>query len=41
MGNYHPIWMKIGAQTKKNILNSKITKAEVLANFQNGRRRHV
>jgi hypothetical protein len=29
MGNYHPIFMKIGTQTKKNMLSSKITKAEV------------
>jgi hypothetical protein len=29
MGNYHPILMKIGTQTKKNMLSSKITKAEV------------
>jgi hypothetical protein len=29
MGNCHPILMKIGKQTKKNILSSKITKAEV------------
>jgi hypothetical protein len=37
MGNYHPILMKIGTQTKKNMLSSKITKAEVhFANFQDG-----
>jgi hypothetical protein len=29
MGNYHPISIKIGTQTKKNMLSSKITKAEV------------
>jgi hypothetical protein len=34
MGNYHPILMKIGTQTKKNMLSSKITKAEVLTNFK-------
>jgi hypothetical protein len=28
MGNYHPILMKIGTQTKKNMLSSKVTKAE-------------
>jgi hypothetical protein len=28
MGNYHPISMKIGTQTKKNMLSSKVTKAE-------------
>jgi hypothetical protein len=41
MGNYHPILMKIGTQTKKNMLSLRITKAEVLAEFQDGRRRHV
>jgi hypothetical protein len=40
MGNYHPILMKIGAQTKKSMLSSKVTKAEVQANFQDGRCRH-
>jgi hypothetical protein len=29
MGNYHPILMKIGTQTKKKTLSSTITKAEV------------
>jgi hypothetical protein len=29
MGNYHPILMKIGTQTNKIMLSSKITKAEV------------
>jgi hypothetical protein len=29
MGNYHPILMKIGKQNKKNMLTSKITKAEM------------
>jgi hypothetical protein len=33
--------MKIGTQTKKNILSSKVTKAEVTDRFQDGRRRHV
>jgi hypothetical protein len=28
MGNYHPILMQIGKQTKKNMLSSKITEAE-------------
>jgi hypothetical protein len=28
MGNYHPILMKIGTQTKKNMLSSKVTKAD-------------
>jgi hypothetical protein len=41
MGNYHPIFMKIGTQTKKSMLSSKITKAEVSGDFQDGRRRHV
>jgi hypothetical protein len=40
MGNYHPILMKIGTQTKKNMLSLKITKAEVQTQFQDGRRRH-
>jgi hypothetical protein len=33
MGNYHPILMKIGTQTKKNMLSSKITKTEVYGQF--------
>jgi hypothetical protein len=41
MGNYHTISIKIGTQTKKHVLKSKITKAEVQAKFQDGRRRHV
>jgi hypothetical protein len=41
MGNYHPILMKIDAQTNRNMLSYKITKAEVLAKFQDDRRRHV
>jgi hypothetical protein len=41
MGNYHPISMKIGTQTKKNVLSSKITEAEMNTNFQNGCRHHV
>jgi hypothetical protein len=40
-GNYHPILMKISTQTKKNMLSSKITKAEGYTNFQDGRCRHV
>jgi hypothetical protein len=40
MGNYHPILMKIGIRTKKNMLSLKITKAGVEAKFQDGRRRH-
>jgi hypothetical protein len=41
MGNYHPILMKFDTQTKKNMLSSKVTKAEVTDRFQDGRRRHV
>jgi hypothetical protein len=29
MGNYHPILMKIGTQTKKSMLSSKVAEAEV------------
>jgi hypothetical protein len=41
MGTCHPILMKIATETKKIMLSSKVTKAEVLAEFQDGRRRHV
>jgi hypothetical protein len=41
MGNYNPIFMKIGTQTKKNMLSSKITIPEVTIEFQDGRRRHI
>jgi hypothetical protein len=41
MGNYHPILMQIGTQTKKNMLSLKITASEVTTKFQDGRRRHV
>jgi hypothetical protein len=41
MGSYHPNLMKFDTQTKKNILSSKVTKAEVTDRFQDGRRRHV
>jgi hypothetical protein len=41
MGNYHPIPMKIGSQTKKNYLSSKVTKKEVTDRIQDGHRRHV
>jgi hypothetical protein len=34
MGNYHPILMKIGTQTKKNMLSSKITKRKCMAIFK-------
>jgi hypothetical protein len=33
--------MKIGTPTKKNILSSKVTEAEVTDRFPDGRRRHV
>jgi hypothetical protein len=41
MGNYHPISMKIGTQTEKNIVIFKVTKAKVTDRFQDGRSRHV
>jgi hypothetical protein len=41
MGNYHPILMQIGTQTKKNMLSSKIIIPEVSAKFQDGSRRHI
>jgi hypothetical protein len=43
MGNYHPILMQIDKQTKKNMLSSKVTKAEMIVgqNFKMGRRRRV
>jgi hypothetical protein len=41
MGNYHPILMQIGTQTKKNMLGSKFRKAGMIYRFQDGRRRHV
>jgi hypothetical protein len=37
---YHPILLKFDTQTKTDMLSSKITKAEVWTNFQDGRRRH-
>jgi hypothetical protein len=40
MGNYHPILMQIGTQTKKNMLSLKITVPEVTTKFHDGRRRH-
>jgi hypothetical protein len=40
MGNYHPNFMQIGTETKKNMLSLKITIPEVEAKFQDGRRRH-
>jgi hypothetical protein len=41
MGDCRPIFMKIGTQTKKNVLSEKITKAVVNINVQNGRRCRV
>jgi hypothetical protein len=41
MGNYHPILMKSSTQTEKHMLKSKITEAEVQAEFQDGRRHLV
>jgi hypothetical protein len=41
MGNYHPILMQIGTQTKKSMLSMKITVPEVTMKFQDGRRRHI
>jgi hypothetical protein len=38
MGNYHSISMKFDTQTKTEMLSSKITKAEMWVNFQDGRR---
>jgi hypothetical protein len=40
MGNYHPILMQIGLQTKKSMLSLKITVPEVTIKFQDGRCRH-
>jgi hypothetical protein len=33
MGNYRPILMKFGTQTKTDMLSLKITKAEVYGHF--------
>jgi hypothetical protein len=41
MGNYHPILMKIGTQTKKSMLSLKVSISEVTIKFKDGRRRHV
>jgi hypothetical protein len=40
MGNYNPILMQIGIQTKKSMPSSEMTKPEALVKFQDGRRRH-
>jgi hypothetical protein len=34
MGNYNPILMQIGTQTKKNMLSSKFIIPEVQTNFK-------
>jgi hypothetical protein len=41
MGNYHPILMQIGTQTKKNMLSFEVTIPEMTIKFQDGRRRHI
>jgi hypothetical protein len=41
MGNYHRILMKYDTQTKKIMLSSKVTKADMIDRFQDGRRRDV
>jgi hypothetical protein len=41
MGKYHPIVMKSGTQTNKNMLSLKVTIPEVTIKFHDGRRRHV
>jgi hypothetical protein len=40
IGNYHPILMQIGTQTKKSMPSSEITKPETFAKFQDDGRRH-
>jgi hypothetical protein len=41
MGSYHPNLMNFDTQTKKNMLSSKVTKAEMIDRIQNGRHRYV
>jgi hypothetical protein len=41
MGTYHLILMKYDTQTKKIMLSSKVTKADMIDHFLDGRRRHV
>jgi hypothetical protein len=41
MGNYHPVLIKFDIQTTKNMLSSKVTKAEMIDHFKHGCRRHV
>jgi hypothetical protein len=41
MGNYFLILMKCDTQAKKIMLSSKVTKADMIDRFQEGRRRHV
>jgi hypothetical protein len=40
MGNYYPILMQIGTQTKKNMWSLKVTIPELLTKFEDGRLRH-
>jgi hypothetical protein len=40
MGSYHPIFMQIGTETKKNMMSLNVTIPEVASRFQDGRRRH-
>jgi hypothetical protein len=39
MRKYHSILIKIGTQTKKNMLSLRVTIPEVTIKFQDGRRR--
>jgi hypothetical protein len=41
MGNYHPILMQIGTQTKIHMFSLKITVPEVTIKFHDGRRRRI
>jgi hypothetical protein len=38
MGKYHPILMKIGTQTKKNMLSLKVTIPEVTKSYKNAKK---
>jgi hypothetical protein len=41
MGNYYPILMPFGTQTKKNILSFEVTIPGVTIKFQDDHRRHI
>jgi hypothetical protein len=41
MGNYHPISQQLVHRLRKHMLSSKVTKAEAIDRFQDGRRRRV